>query len=390
MFDSVIIEAYKQKVSDVIVRTGRPILFKQLGILKPRNDAVLGRVEVASLLQTIHQNSIIGQLGQGHDTKFRYCVLLPDDSKIYCRCHATAIGSIEDDFGFELTVRLLNTRIPEVDEIDLPMEILQSLETQVGMMLISGPTGSGKSTSIACALQHHVKNHYDNIITFEDPMEFDFEGVLNKKGDIVQSEIPKHLTSFERAFSGSLRRAPDIIFWSEIRNSQAISNLTTSALTGHYVVSTVHTNSTELTLSRLIDSYPFDAQRAASVRIFQAIDTIMHQRLVLNLNNTGRTAIRSWCKFDVYAQNKLLNSINRPEELVTTVQGIMQDSGKFLIDDAVEKFKDGKLALSEYQSICRIEGTKAHLDIIPKVGDELVQRGLLEAETYKRNWISNE
>lgn len=385
-FNNILYAAHKSGVSDVIVRSGRPIMFKRFNKLTRLDDRNIMRSELFSVLQEIYQNSITANLGRGRDAKFRYSIMLEDDSKIFCRCHITALGSNDDDYGVELITRILNEEIPTIEQIDLPLCIVDRLQREVGTMLVSGPTGSGKSTAVASGLQHHVQNHFDNIITFEDPIEFNLEGILNQCGDIAQSETPKNIDSFERAFSGSLRRAPDIIFWSEIRDSKAISNLTTSALTGHYVVSTVHTNSTELTLPRLIDAYPTEEQRSAAVRIYQAIDTIMHQRLLLNLDGNGRTAVRSWCFFDSDAQENLFDTINHPEKLQTIVRNIMKENGRFLIDDVKEKFSMGKIGLESYVKCVQKFGHKSDLNAIRAVGDELVEKNLLTTINFNDNW----
>lgn len=388
--NATIIEAHSQRVSDVIIRSGRPILFKKFNQLVRINELQVSHNELLTTLQEIYQNSITSNLGRGRDAPFRYPIMLKDDSMIYCRCHITALGSNDLDYGAELTVRILNEYIPNVSEIGLPMELVDSLQREVGVMLVSGPTGSGKSTSIASALQHHVQHHHDNIITVEDPIEFNLEGIKNKVGDIAQSEVPKNIDSFSRAFKGSLRRAPDIIFWSEVRDSEAISNLITSALTGHYVLSTVHTNSTEQTLPRLIDAYPTEEQRSAAVRIYQAIDTIMHQRLILNLNGNGRTAVRSWCFFDAVAQEKLLNDINKPEKIGAIVREQMKNNGRLLADDLIEKFSGGLISLEGYINTIKTVGTPKDLKIIKTVGDQLVQRELLSQQDYKDGWLKYE
>lgn len=180
--NATIIEAHSQRVSDVIIRSGRPILFKKFNQLVRINELQVSHNELLTTLQEIYQNSITSNLGRGRDAPFRYPIMLKDDSMIYCRCHITALGSNDLDYGAELTVRILNEYIPNVSEIGLPMELVDSLQREVGVMLVSGPTGSGKSTSIASALQHHVQHHHDNIITVEDPIEFNLEGIKTRLG----------------------------------------------------------------------------------------------------------------------------------------------------------------------------------------------------------------
>ena len=385
-FDQLIKSAHALKVSDVIIRSNSNVQIKRFNQLIKVEGPPINRHELLNVLQEIYQNSIITSLGRGNTAKFRYPVMLEDDSKIFCRCEISAISSSEDDCGAEITLRLLNEIIPEAEDIDMPMQVIDRIKNDFGIMLFSGPTGSGKSTSVASSLQHHIRHHHDNIITFEDPIEFDFSQVTNRIVDVAQSEIPKHITSFDKAFKGSLRRAPDKMFWSEIRGKDAISNLVTSALTGHYVISTVHTSTVEQTLTRLIDSYPTEEQRAASVRIFEAIDTIVNQKLLANVENTGRTAVRSYALFDAACKETLLDSLNYPERFSNIVREQVKTTGLAFLEDLETKFIEGRIGINPYVEHVKLHGGKVDAKLVNDVGSRLVECDELSEIDFFNQW----
>jgi len=387
-FDNAIAKAASGGFNDVILRSERPLMGKRNGRIEVIGESVVEPNEALGLISEMHQNSIASVLGQGKDSKFRHTVLLDDDSKLYGRCHVTAIHSMSDDFGVELIIRIINDEIPSIADIDLPLELVERIRTGVGMMLVGGETGSGKSTTIAAGLVHHVCHNPSNVLTFENPIEFNLSNIDGRMGDVVQSETPRHLSSFDRAFQGSLRRAPDILFWSEVRNGDEISNLARSTLTGHFTISTVHTNSTEATLSRLIDSLPPNIQRSVSVNLFDAIDTVVNQRLELNPQGTGRTAIRSWCYFDEKLKDQLKDSINSPEKYARIISSAMANTGRTLLVDAKEKFSAGRLDISSFKKYVSRYGNTSDLTGARKVGEMLLDQQKIDESCFIEKWKS--
>ncbi len=158
-----------------------------------------------------------------------------------------------DRGSISCVMRALNTNIPSFSQIGLPDSVQQLLKRPRGLMLVTGPTGSGKTTTLASSIDWINSNNSDHILTIEDPIEFVFE---NKNCLVRQREVGEDTNSFSRALRSALREDPDIILVGEMRDLETISLAITAAETGHLVMGTLHTSSASQTIDRIIDVFP--------------------------------------------------------------------------------------------------------------------------------------
>ncbi|GHV21649.1 twitching motility protein PilT [Clostridia bacterium] len=193
------------------------------------------------------------------------------------------------------------------------------LASQKGLFLVTGPTGSGKSTSIVAMLEEINKTQPYNIITIEDPIEYVFQA---KKALISQREIGHDTRSFDNAIKSALREDPNIIFVGEIRNTETANAVLDLAETGHLVFSTLHTNSATATINRFLSFFPADMQAGVVDRLSDALAGVLSQSLVKRKDGMGRIAI-----FELLLNNNAVRN-NLKKREIEQIQNIIETSSQ--------------------------------------------------------------
>jgi twitching motility protein PilT len=184
--------------------------------------------------------------------------------------------------GISMSLRLIRNRILDFEQLALPPIFRQMAENyKQGFFLVVGPTGQGKSTSLAAILNHINRNQEQHIITIEDPIEYI---IKNDKSIIEQREIGTHASTFQDALRSSLRQDPDVIMIGEMRDYETIQTAITLAETGHLVFSTLHTNNSAQTIDRIIDTFPEHKQKQIRIQLASTLTGVVSQRLVPGLD----------------------------------------------------------------------------------------------------------
>lgn len=189
--------------------------------------------------------------------------------------------------GPNMVFRAISTRIPYLKDLGLPDDLERFTHFHKGLILVTGATGSGKSSTVAALLNIINENRNAHIITIEDPIEFVHP---NKKCLVNQREVGKDVESFELALKGALREDPDVILVGELRDLETMSLAITAAETGHVVFGTLHTSSAAKTVDRLIDSFPVEQQAQIRTMLSESIRGIIAQQLVPRADGKGRVA----------------------------------------------------------------------------------------------------
>ena len=174
-------------------------------------------------------------------------------------------------------IRLVPRNTPKLADLGLPPAVTRLASSSSGLLLVTGPTGSGKSTTLAAILQHINETRRDHIITIEDPIEHLFK---NERSVIEQREIGQDTNSFSEALRRVLRQDPDVIMVGEMRDRETISAALTAAETGHLVLATLHTNDCAQTLDRILDAFPADAQGQVRLQLSMTLVGVVSQQLV--------------------------------------------------------------------------------------------------------------
>ena len=238
-------------------------------------------------------------------------------------------------------MRALNTDIPDFSTIGLPDSVQQLLNRPRGLMLVTGPTGSGKTTTLASSIDWINNNHSHHILTIEDPIEFVFD---NKNCLVRQREVGEDTISFSRALRSALREDPDIILVGEMRDLETISLAITAAETGHLVMGTLHTSSASQTIDRIIDVFPTSQQQQIRVQLSASLIGVISQTLCKTKDNKRTLAA------EILVNNNAIGNLIR-EAKASQVYSQIQVGAKYgmqTLEQALfEHINQGKITKEE-------------------------------------------
>ena len=216
-------------------------------------------------------------------------------------------------------MRALSTKIPQFSDIGLPNSVQQLLNRPRGLMLVTGPTGSGKTTTLASSIDWINANHSHHILTIEDPIEFVYE---NKGCLVRQREVGEDTKSFSNALRSALREDPDIILVGEMRDLETISLAITASETGHLVLGTLHTSSAAQTIDRIVDVFPTEAQQQIRVQLGGSLIGVISQTLCKTLE--GKRALAA----EILVNNNAVGNLVR-ESKTSQIYSQIQIGAKY-------------------------------------------------------------
>ena len=233
--------------------------------------------------------------------------------------------------GIGAVFRYIPSQVQTLQELNMPQAVRDIIKAKKGLICVTGPTGSGKSTTLAAIIDHLNKTESAHILTVEDPIEFVHE---NKKSIINQREVSSHTKSFSSALKAALREDPDIILVGEMRDLETISLAMTAAETGHLVFGTLHTMSAAKTVDRIIDSFPEEQQSQIRVMLSESLQAVISQTLLKTADGSGRVAA-----LEIMINNNAIQNLIR-EGKTFQIKSTMQTSlglGMQTMDSSVEK-----------------------------------------------------
>ncbi len=198
--------------------------------------------------------------------------------------------------------RIVNFELPHVEKLGIPDIVMNLYSQRSGMVLVTGPAGSGKSTTLACLVDRINENREAHIITIEDPIEYLHR---HKKSLVSQREVPNDAATFSRALRAALRQAPDVVMLGEMRDLDTIRTAITAAETGHLLLSSLHTIGAAKTVDRIIDTFPAEQQAQIRVQLSMVLKAVVSQRLVPTVDG-GRVAV-----FEVMTVNPAIQNMIR-------------------------------------------------------------------------------
>ena len=236
-------------------------------------------------------------------------------------------------------IRIVSTKIKSIEDLGLPSKVREFASYPRGLVLVCGPTGSGKSTTLASLIDIINEERAENIITIEDPIEYLHR---HKKSIISQREVEFDTKSFSEALKHALREDPNIIMVGEMRDLDTVSSTLTAAETGHLVFSTLHTQDAAQTIDRIIDVFPTHQQQQIRMQLAGTLKAVLVQQLLPNINNTGRVAA---C--ELMFVNTAIKSMIRDMK-VHQIYSSMQTGGKegmIMMDMSLARlYKQGKIS----------------------------------------------
>lgn len=229
------------------------------------------------------------------------------------------INAYKQRGSYSMAFRVVTFKVPTIEELNLPPVVIELSKKQRGLILVTGPTGSGKSTTLAAMINYMNMHRREHILTLEDPIEY-----LHKhnKSIVNQREIGNDTHSFANALRSALRQDPDVILVGEMRDLESISIAITAAETGHLVLSTLHTIGAAKTIDRIIDVFPPHQQQQIKVQLSTVLEGVISQQLLPKADKSGRIAA-----FEVMVTNPAIRNLIR-EGKTHQMQTVIQTGGK--------------------------------------------------------------
>lgn len=268
----------EQGASDLHLSTGNPPIFRLHGDMVKLNFKTLGHDELKAILFEILNDKQREQFETTKDLDFAYSV--PGLARFR--------GNIMMQHrGIAAVFRIIPGKVLSADDLGLPEGVRRMTNFKKGLVLVTGPTGSGKSTTLAAMIDLINSTRKEHILTLEDPLEFIHE---NKQSLFNQRQIGEHSESFSAALRAALREDPDVILVGEMRDLETISLAMSAAETGHLVFGTLHTNSAAKTIDRIIDVFPKDAQEQVRAMLSESLKGVICQQLLKTADGKGRAA----------------------------------------------------------------------------------------------------
>ncbi len=268
----------KQQASDLHLSPGLPPLLRIDGELKPiQGESVIDAITVEKLIYSVMDPAQQDEFKMSHECDF--AINLPDIARFRVNVFLQANG-------VSAALRTIPAIVPTLEELGSPPIFKKMLEVPNGLILVTGPTGSGKSTTLAAMINHINLNKYCHIITIEDPVEYTHK---SKKSLISQRQVKRDTKDFSAALRSALREDPDVILVGEMRDLETIRLALTAAETGHLVMGTLHTSSAPRTINRIVDVFPAGEKEMIRNMISESLQAVICQTLIKK-SGGGRVA----------------------------------------------------------------------------------------------------
>lgn len=320
--EEILTGAIEKEASDIHLTVGRPVTYRMVGDLVTVGEKALTPQDTeafAKEVTTESQRKKIEEVG-GIDFGFSF----KDKARFRVSC-------FKQQGHYALVLRLLPSRFYSFQDIGLPSQLIETLNLPRGLVLVTGPTGSGKTTSLATMLNYINENFPRHIITAEDPIEFVHR---HKKGVVTQREVGEDVPSFSEAIVKSLRQDPDVILIGEMRDLATMEAAIRAAETGHLVFSTLHTTGAARTVDRIIDVFPSEQQALVRVQLSSTIVAVISQVLVPRMDGKGRVAA-----FEIMFATPAIRNLIREGKTYQIVSELQTGSryGMIMLDDYLKQ-----------------------------------------------------
>ena len=318
--DELLLKAAEMNASDLHISEGKPVMVRVAGMLtKP--GSVLS--DVFSLFEPILPDKQRAVLKQDGECDFAYAL---------SSGHRFRINLYRSMEGLDAAVRIIPNSIPTCNGLGLPAALRKLSELKSGLVLLTGVTGSGKSTTLAAIINEINRNRAVHILTLEDPVEYRF---ASDRSLIHQREIGTDTTDFTSGLRAALREDPDVVVVGELRDLETISIAVTAAETGHLVLATLHTRSAVETVDRIIDVFPEQRQRQIRVQLAGSLQAVASQQLLPDKQG-GRRAV-----FEIMIVTPALRNLIR-EGKTQQMGSYIQTGGQYgmqTMETAIEELK---------------------------------------------------
>ena len=317
-----------KKISDFHVRSGSPLAYRQTGEIFKVKEVLVKAQDINDLISTNCNEVETKRFQETHEL----------DSAVTIaglRFRANFYKTIR---GPAAVLRRVETVMPEMSQFDLPQVLYDIIDMHKGLVLVTGPTGSGKSTTLAAIVNEINKTRTSNIITVEDPVEFIHKDI---KSIVSHREVGKQTKTFASALKAALREDPDVILVGEMRDLETVGLALTAAETGHLVFGTLHTSGAPSTINRIIDVFPPEQQAQIRAQISTSLKMVVTQRLLKTKDGQGRVGAFEVMKCTAPIQNLIRES--KIHQIPSIMQTAVKDGMITMTKSLEELVKAGKI-----------------------------------------------
>ena len=263
-------EATKREASDIFIIAGRPLTYKSKGAMNTLDDQRMepkDTFQFVSAIYTLAERNI-DDFDRTGDDDFSFAI--PGVSRF-------RVSTFKQRGSYSAVIRVISFTLPHPSELGIPDAVMELADARSGMILVTGPAGSGKSTTLACLIDKINHEREAHIITLEDPLEFLHR---HEKSIVSQREINTDTENYLTALRAALRQSPDVILLGEMRDYETINTAVTAAETGHLIFSSLHTIGANNTIDRIIDVFPASQQHQISIQLASVLQAVVSQKLL--------------------------------------------------------------------------------------------------------------
>src|ERR1700722_7423556 len=345
----------KRKASDLHLAVGKPPVLRLHGHMRELQTKVLDGTDTTALMKSITPERIQQEFEESGSGDFGFAY--GDEARFRV--------SIFKQKGFtSLVLRRIPNTLLTFEQIGLPEMARQICRRPRGIFLVTGPTGSGKTTTLACMINYINENYDKHIITMEDPIEYYHP---HKKSVVVQREVGTDVPTFSEGLRRALRQDPDVILVGEMRDLTTIGSAITAAETGHLVFGTLHTNGAASTISRIIDAFPTDQQEQVRVQLAGNLLAVLSQCLCPRVDTDGMVAGYEFMYVTPGIQNLIRE--NKSFRIDSEIQTGKRYGMQLLDDNLWGLFQAGKI--SDEEAIDKSRNPGAMVDKMQKAGHDV-------------------
>ena len=317
-----------KKISDFHIRSGWPLAFRQTGEIHKIPEVVVKKQDLMDLISTNCNEVESKRFQDTHEL----------DSSVTLAGLRFRANFYKTIHGPAAVLRRVESVIPTMDQFDLPPVLYDIIDMHKGLVLVTGPTGSGKSTTLAAIVNEINKTRTSNIITVEDPVEFIHKDL---KSIVSHREVGKQTQSFASALKAALREDPDVILVGEMRDLETVGLALTAAETGHLVFGTLHTSGAPSTINRIIDVFPPEQQAQIRAQISTSLKMVVTQRLLKTKDGQGRCGAFEVMKCTAPIQNLIRES--KIHQIPSIMQTAVKDGMITMTKSLEDLVKAGKI-----------------------------------------------
>ncbi len=324
-------KAVAEKASDIFIVAGLPVSLRKNGIISRLDETRLLPPDTEELISQIYSmagNRELAIVSDGGDDDFSFAV--PGLSRF-------RVSAYKQRNALSAVIRIITFDLPDYSELGIPNTIINMGNGSGGMVLVTGPAGSGKSTTLACIIDHINKTRDKHIITLEDPLEYLHR---HNRSIVSQREINVDTENYVTALRAALRQSPDVILLGEMRDYETISIAMTAAETGHMLLSTLHTIGAANTIDRIIDVFPANQQRQVAVQLSMVLSAVVSQQLLPAVDGGVVPA------FEIMTVNPAIRNMIRDNK-IPQIEGLLYSSSKedmISMDSSILKlYQEGRI-----------------------------------------------